>query len=378
MELKFKDGKFVIMQVSDAQDLHWVRPTMIRMLNTAYDMIKPDFIALTGDNILGNHLCDARFGSRKVVTDVQGERAIMEKAIDKLCAPIEKRRIPFAMIFGNHDDMNNITKQEQADIFKKYSSNIPYDSGDCYDCSTYNIPIMSSDGSKVAFNLWMFDSAWQDKETKECHCAVTKGAVDWYKQKSAELKVANGGKPVPSFLFQHIPIKEEMELIEECPIWKEGAAPGPDGKFFRLKPGKNIRGEIGEYPCVCDEDNGEFDAMLKGGDVKAMIFGHDHMNSFEAPYKGIDFIQTPCASFRCYGDRKKGVRVFVIDEATGTYETEVFSYDEICGGGFLNEVAYMWDADDMVKTKAAIIAVSTAVLGTAAAVGIRHFNKFRK
>ena len=51
MQLKFKNGKFRIMQVSDAQDLQFVRPTMIRMLNKAYDTLNPDLIVLTGDNI---------------------------------------------------------------------------------------------------------------------------------------------------------------------------------------------------------------------------------------------------------------------------------------------------------------------------------------
>ena len=38
MQLNFKNGKFRIMQVSDPQDLQFVRPTMIRMLNAAYDI----------------------------------------------------------------------------------------------------------------------------------------------------------------------------------------------------------------------------------------------------------------------------------------------------------------------------------------------------
>ena len=66
MKIKFKNGKIRVMQVSDPQDLQFVRPTMIRMLNKAYDTLNPDLIVLTGDNILGNHLCDARIGSRLV------------------------------------------------------------------------------------------------------------------------------------------------------------------------------------------------------------------------------------------------------------------------------------------------------------------------
>ena len=60
MALKFKDGKFTILQVSDAQDLQYVRKTMMKMLDKAHDRVKPDLIVLTGDNVLGNHFRDAK------------------------------------------------------------------------------------------------------------------------------------------------------------------------------------------------------------------------------------------------------------------------------------------------------------------------------
>ena len=80
MKIKFKNSKIRIMQVSDPQDLQFVRPTMIRMLNRAYDTLKPDLIVLTGDNILGNHLCDARIGSRLVIKDKEGKHTMITKS----------------------------------------------------------------------------------------------------------------------------------------------------------------------------------------------------------------------------------------------------------------------------------------------------------
>ncbi len=124
MQIRFKNGKIRIMQVSDPQDLQFTRPTMIRMLNKAYDKYNPNLIVLTGDNILGNHLCDARLGSRIVIKDKEGEYNALKTAIDKIVSPIENRKIPFAMIYGNHDDRNSFTKDEQADIYRKYSYNI--------------------------------------------------------------------------------------------------------------------------------------------------------------------------------------------------------------------------------------------------------------
>ena len=84
-----------------------------------------------------------------------------------------------------------------------------------------------------------------------------------------------------------------------------------------------------ESPCPPHYSNGEFDAMLQQGDVLAIAVGHDHINSFVVPYKGIDLISTPGISFHSYGDEARGARVFVLDESNPTsYETSVHSYAE--------------------------------------------------
>lgn len=374
MNLKFKNGKFTVLQVSDPQDLQFVRPTMVRMLNKAYDRVKPDLVVLTGDNILGNHLCDARFGSRIVLDSKEDEHKAMKKAIDNVVKPIEERNIPFAMIYGNHDDRNRHTKDEQADIYRAYKNCVGLDDISSPDCDTYNIPIFSEDGTKICYNIYMLDSAWYDREKDECFECVKPEAVEWYRKKSAELKAQNGGKPVPSLMFQHIPMRTELEFLEECGEKDEGAVKGCDegkGKFFKLKSG--IDGEIHEYPSVVSDDNGQEAALKECGDVKAVVFGHDHPNRFEASLDGIDYIQTSCASFRCYGARNRGVRVFTLHE-DGSYSTEFLTYKDLCGDGVLQELCYIWDADGMGKQKAALIAGAAAV-AVLSGVGIAALKK---
>ncbi len=364
MQLKFKNGKFRILQVSDPQDLQHVRRTMMRMLNKAYDDTKPDLIVLTGDNILGNHLDDCELWTPLFVKDKESEMKAMGVAIDKLVSPIEERKIPFAMIYGNHDDRNRMTKDEQAQFYRQYSCNVGLDGKESGDCDTYNIPIYSEDGKQIKFNIWMLDSAWHDKEKDECFEYIKPEAIEWYKKTSAELKEKNGGVPVPSLMFQHIPMLETLELIEECSYDEKGAVKGPDNKYFKLKP--ECDGILGEYVSAVSKKTGQMEAIKECGDVKAVVFGHDHQNCFNGVVDGIDFVQTSCASFRCYGNRSRGVRVFDIDEATGNYETFCLTYDDIVGKSLWNELCYIWDADDMIKKKIALIA---GTVGGIAAIG---------
>ena len=377
MALKFNSGKFTVLQVSDPQDLQFVRKTMVKMLDAAYDRVNPDLVVFTGDNILGNHLRDARFGSRKVILSPDGEYEAMKTAIHHIAEPVDRRGIPFTMIYGNHDDMNFISKEKQAEIWRGYDSFVGLDdSGDSGDVATFNLPVMSSDGKKTAFNLWFIDSARLNKAEEKCHTGVKKQAVEWYINKSNRLKEQNGGKPVPSVLFQHIPFSEMTHLNSPCKKDDYGALPlfkkGEPEKYIRLDPAV-ADGFLGEPIDGCEENNGEFDAIKKQGDVAAAVFGHDHRNNFIAELDGIRIFQSSAASFRCYGNRFRGVRVIEINEnEPESVKTYFLTYSELCGNGPMSRLRYIWDADGEGKKKAALIAfVSAAAItsATAAAIG---------
>ena len=377
MALKFNSGKFTVLQVSDPQDLQFVRKTMVKMLDAAYDRVNPDLVVFTGDNILGNHLRDARFGSRKVILSPDGEYEAMKTAIHHIAEPVDRRGIPFTMIYGNHDDMNFISKEKQAEIWRGYDSFVGLDdTGDSGDVATFNLPVMSSDGKKTAFNLWFIDSARLDKAEEKCHTGVKKQAVEWYINKSNRLKEQNGGKPVPSVLFQHIPFSEMTRLNSPCKKDDYGALPlfkkGEPEKYIRLDPAV-ADGFLGEPIDGCEENNGEFDAIKKQGDVAVAVFGHDHRNNFIAELDGIRIFQSSAASFRCYGNRFRGVRVIEINEnEPESVKTYFLTYSELCGNGPVSRLRYIWDADGEGKKKAALIAfVSAAAItsATAAAIG---------
>jgi len=381
-KLKFNsDGKFIIMQVSDAQDLQFVRHTMIRMLNKAYDTVCPDLVVFTGDNILGNHLRDARFGSKHVIHTKEEDYERMKTAISHICRPLEKRRIPFTMIYGNHDDVNEITKEEQADIYRSYSMCIGLDNPDkSVDVDTFDLPVYSSDGVNKVFNLWMIDSAWYDKKENKCHEAVKKETVDWYIKRSNELKEENGGEILPSLMFQHIPMPESTALLIDCEKDDPLAVPffrkGEKERYVKLDPEK-AEGFLNEPITPCEENYGQLEALKKQGDVKAVVYGHDHTNNFIGEHDGITIIQSSAASFRCYGNRLRGVRVFELNEDTPEeISTYFLTYDDLGGSSLPGRLAYIWDADGCGKQKAALIAGTAA--GTALASAAAYYIRRKK
>lgn len=371
-------GKLRIMQVSDPQDMKYVRKAMVKMLDNAYDALRPDLVLFTGDNILGNHLLDARFGSKPVAGGKSATYEIMCDSIRHITAPLEKRNIPFAMIFGNHDDRNDISKNEQADIFRKCKNCLPMNTSvSGLDCDTYNITVLPYEGEKPLFNIWMLDSAWYDKKEDRTYEKIKPETVEWYKKTSARLKEQNGGEAVPSLMFMHIPLKEIENLIEPCMPDEIGAVKTHKHGWCRLIP-DITRGVMGESPSVLEDDAGLFEAILECGDVKGVVSGHDHINCFEGKYMGVDFIQTSCASFRCYGNETRGVRIFEFDaREPSEYITYFFNYADLCGRGPLAKLRYAVDADGYLKNKTAFItdAASTAVSGLGAILKMKKGNE---
>ncbi len=317
------DGEFRIMQIADIQDGPLLFEIVRDFFKDVIPAAKPDLIVLTGDNIsagassVGIHAVDL---------------LLVEAAIDRYMSIFEANNVPVAVVFGNHDAEELVTKEEQAAIYQKYDNCLIIDEGaDVYGCGTYNLPIYSSkDASKIAYNLWMFDSNMYDEENGG-YDYVHKNQIDWYVNKSNELKAQNGGEVVPSMMFQHIIVNEIYDALLEVSASTKGAVEH-NGKYYVFNPENTKSGiALNESPCPSTVNGGQFDAVANQGDVVAMLFGHDHVNNFVVEYKGVDLVNTPGAGFNSYGDDGRGVRVIDIKEGTTDYETEVITYKDFYG-----------------------------------------------
>ena len=144
--------------------------------------------------------------------------------------------------------------------------------------------------------------------------------VEWYKQKSDELKAANGGKVVPSLLFQHIPVKEIYQFLDEVPYNEAGddaVFSIDEFKWFKLND-KVIDGVLGEVPCSepLESHTGQYQAWVEKGDIVGAFFGHDHVNSFYGKTDdGIVMGYNGGTGFSSYGrGGDRSVRIFELDE----------------------------------------------------------------
>ena len=356
-KLQFNDdGNFKIMQVADLQDDMQLNGAVKAFLEEAVKQEKPDLVVLTGDNISG--------GSCRTDISKAWDTRRCEKAIDQFMSIFEEYEVPVAMVFGNHDDENMLSKEDLFDIYEKYDCFIGEDEGEAlYGCGTYNLPIYSSeDADKMMYNLWMFDSNTYDAELGG-YDYVHDDQVEWYVDKSNELKAANGGVAVPSMAFQHIIVKEIVGLIDSSTEYIEGSELYQDGRYYVFKPGVLKAGHFKEYPCPATRDSKQMPAIQAQGDVVAMFFGHDHNNTFEVDYNGIDLVATPGMTFHSYGNEDRGFRIINLNEEdTSIYETHLIHFQDYFGDSKMAMANYNMNAEELTlweRIKAGLFFVLT-------------------
>lgn len=310
-----KDGKFRIMQIADIQDYFPMKIITKRVLKKVIADYPVDLIVLTGDNIN----CPT------------WTKAYAALAINEFMSIFEKNGTPVAMVFGNHDDQDTTAdKAFQMSFYERYSCFIGCAGEDFGESNlgTYYIPIYaSSDKDAIVNNIWMIDSGTYNNENDlGGNGCVTKKQIDWYKATSERLERENG-KKIPSLMFQHIVVPEIWDALVEHDTQVEGSVEH-NGKYYTLPEG--AKGTLGESPCPPDYTNGQLDAVVERGDVMAMVFGHDHDNSYEFAYRGVDLVNTPGVGFRSYNSEEEGVRLITLDESKpDSYETELVTYFDL-------------------------------------------------
>ena len=322
--IKFNsNGKLKILHITDTHLKlnHNFDPT-IWLVEKACELENPDIVMLTGDIVTNSdNLEDTK------------------KMINALMNIFEKRNIPIAVTFGNHDsEQGALSREDLMAYYNNFSCSVSVDDGEALSgCGTYNIPVLSSNGENVKFNLWVFDSG--DYDENGHYSCVRPDQIDWYNKTSDELKENNNGETVNSLVFQHIIVGEIYDVLEKNDSKKPYAYKHlyNDKEYYRFDPEQINYGTIREFPCPGYENYGQFNAMVEKGDVLAMFTGHDHTNAFGVKYKGIDIVNSLSTRYiGLFHSTQCGYRVIEVDEKdTSTYETrverifDIFDYETV-------------------------------------------------
>lgn len=310
--IKFNsDGKLKILHITDThlKANHNFDPT-IWLVEKACDTEKPDIVMLTGDIVLN---CETEDETKKL--------------INALMNVFDSRNIPVAVTFGNHDsEQGAMSREDLMAYYNTFSCSVSLDDGESISgCGTYNVPVFSSDGKTVKFNLWVFDSGDYDAEGH--YSCVKPDQIEWYKQTSDKLKAENNGEVVNSLVFQHIIVAEVYDALQKTDSKKPYAYKHlyNDNEYYMFDPERVNYGAIRETPCPGYENFGQFEAMVEKGDVLAMFTGHDHTNAFAVEHRGIDIVNSLSTRYiGLFHATQCGYRVIEVDENnTAEYETRV-------------------------------------------------------
>ncbi len=177
-------------------------------------------------------------------------------------------KIPWAAVFGNHDSENDMARKDLAD----YLAGLPYclnnDKGETYGHSNFVLPVYGKN-AKIKALIYCMDSNDYStlKPTVDGYGWFDISQINWYRNKSREFAMMNGGDPLPAVAFFHIPLPEYTQA------WNNKTTP-PIGV-------KN------EDECSPDINTGMFAAMLESGDVMGTFVGHDHINDYIGVYYDI-------------------------------------------------------------------------------------------
>jgi len=343
------DGKLTILQVADIQDNAVLSGYVKLLIKTALDEIKPDLIVLTGDNIAG-YSCHTKTSAKL--------------AIRQYMDIFELYGIPVAQVFGNHDDQDTpLTKEEQVEFYEQYKCFIgckgviaekTVGGNTMKNVGTYNIPIYeSADSDKIIYNIWCMDSGtYNPDDSYGGYGYVLEEQLDWYVQKSYELRDLNGGVPVPSIAFQHIVPPQIQYALAEVDAETEGAIDFA-GKSFVLPDYCDPENDwLSEAPCPpslnFDSGYNELDTMLAMGDVVGIFVGHDHINGYDVEYNGMHIVSSPGCTVASYNDYHRGFRAITIDkEDLTTYTSKNYTGRTLAEGRPLLKVTValynVWD-----------------------------------
>jgi len=291
--LQFRtDGTFKIVQFTD---LHWTNGgekdlQTQRLMRKVLEEERPDFVVVTGDLLSGGGCEDPRWSWRQAVL------------------PIEEAGIPWAFVFGNHDDEGPCDRASLMALTSEMKHCLT-ESGpeDLPGVGNYRLVVRRSEagidereGGEPGAIFYFIDSQSYAPEEIGGWGWITHEQVAWYRE-TAKAHRGEAGPNVPALCFLHIPVPEYEDA------WQAGACVGMKG----------------ENVCAPKVNTGFFASLLEMGEVIGVFAGHDHVNDYIGRRFGIYLAYGKVTGYSTYprDGQPRGARVILLREGERNFET---------------------------------------------------------
>lgn len=280
--LRFKKGLFKIVQITDLHYKLGVKASEqgLACVREMVETEKPDLVVVTGDIIYS---------------------APADSTLSVVLKTFAQLGVPFCMTFGNHDyDFKTPAVALYNQMQKTPNCVMPVLQGKNTD---YSLPILSSNGKRTAAVLYCIDT-----HNKPAiggiggYQWISHNQITWYRQRSMVYKQKNGGRPVPSLAFLHIPLPEFNYATDntQCPMY-------------------GSRLEKAYSPSI---NSGMFASIKEMGDIMGVFCGHDHDNDYAVSYFNVLLAHGRFSGGNTeYNHLKRGARVIVLKEGKREFDT---------------------------------------------------------
>lgn len=243
---------------------------------------KPDLVVITGD----------------VVTENDPQRAFK-----KLSDIFVEYKVPYAIVFGNHDSEYNLSRKQVAKYIETLPGILNKNDKRSEGYTNFVLPIYGKGDQKKAILYFMDSNENSTMESlDEGWGWFTHNQVSWYRKQSRKYTKENKGVPYPALAFFHIPLPEYERLWDD----KNNIPIGTRNDYYG-------------GPLI---NTGMFAAMIEGGDVMGTFVGHDHYNDYIGVHLGIALAYGRVTKTGHYElDPGPGARVIVIKEGKRSFDT---------------------------------------------------------
>lgn len=245
--IKIDKDELKILQLTDIHfdDHNNKKEWTLELIKSTVQTAKPDLIAVTGD---------------WVSTNEQKQRDLATKIVFDM---IDSFGIPWIATFGNHDAEGELTKYDYADIFARYKNSLFEVGFTNLKGGVGNYIVVAEKDGKPVQAIVAVDSHSAVKKYSTVYDQIGTDQIEWYKWAMSGVQKlysdAGGKGTIPSINFQHIPVNEYKDNMD-------------NPQFY-------IMGENNEDSYPGKKNTGWFTALKQTGSCKGVFFGHDHDNN---------------------------------------------------------------------------------------------------